>query len=167
MRLDLPGQVLRQWTTRRFRFRRGLGRFARTILDPVSSAQRLALVANLLAEVPVALSAAPVSRSWVRTASVAAGSAAASDARSHSPAAATADVWQSVPCVQPTAALAGLLDLTYSDPEVSPPTCAAVCHELRLAQHRCAQKSVQNPFTNLHRQLRIPRAFWSPPINAF
>jgi hypothetical protein len=35
MRLGLPWEVLRQRTTGRFRFSRGLGRFGRRILDPV------------------------------------------------------------------------------------------------------------------------------------
>src|SRR5579864_7213510 len=87
-----------------------------------ASPRQLVLVANLPAAVPAVRSAAQVSRSWAQTASAATGSAAASDARSHSPAAPTAGEWQYVPGVRPTAAPATLLDLICSDPEVSAPT---------------------------------------------
>jgi hypothetical protein len=39
--------------------------------------------------------------------------------------------------------------------------------KLHSLQQQSAQKSVQIPIVYLHRQLRIPRALRSPPINAF
>src|SRR6266571_1306221 len=81
------------------------------------------LVANLPAAVPAVRSAAPAFPICARTASAATDSAAASDARSHSPAKAVAGEWPSVLGVPPKAAPATLLDLTCSDPEVSAPTC--------------------------------------------
>src|SRR5229473_1266292 len=103
----------------------------------------VSLVEDLPAATPAVQSGALVSLTCARTASAATGSAAASDARSHTPGKAAAGGWQSVPGAPLPAMPATLLDLTYSDPEAWAPTWGQYAMNTGCARLVVAQKSVQ------------------------
>ena len=167
MGLGLPWQMLGQWTAGRFTIRAVGWEFgSRTLDGRAASPRRVALVANLPAAVPAVRSAAPVSPICARTASAATGSAAASDARSHSPAKAAAGEWQSVLWCSAKSSACNASRSNFLRSGSVGANMSAVCHDFRCVIGRRAKKTVKKNLV-LNYRVRIPGALRSAPVNAF